>query len=313
MENKNYKFLCYASGGNKIGYGHLYRLARIIEKFDLVDQSIFLFSNAQEKFFLQNRGLNIFSGQTVFPEKIIIDSRIDCSDLLDKFSNVNSNSIILDNLDDWVSHGDNIIIPSFFINDKLKEKFENKFSKKVLYGKQFSLPPSLTLSKKNINDNILITFGGSDPNNITLKVVELLADSSFATKLKIILGPGYSHSEKKLYEFVSKNQILRNVKNLSTEIANSAQVITALGTTIQHIEFYGKKSIIVCNYDNDKSDFRYIRKYCQNESHYKCLGNWKNIKKKSFLNSLNELELIDELPISNSIDWGLEWKNLLSN
>jgi spore coat polysaccharide biosynthesis predicted glycosyltransferase SpsG len=51
MENNNYKFLCYASGGNKIGYGHLYRLARIIEKFDLVDQSIFLFTNSEEKFF----------------------------------------------------------------------------------------------------------------------------------------------------------------------------------------------------------------------------------------------------------------------
>jgi spore coat polysaccharide biosynthesis predicted glycosyltransferase SpsG len=313
MENNNYKFLCYASGGNKIGYGHLYRLARIIEKFDLVDQSIFLFTNSEEKFFLKNRGLNIFSGQNILPEKIIIDSRIDSSDLLDKFSNVKNNSIILDNLDDWASQGDNIIIPSFFINDKLKEKFENKFSKKVLYGKKFSIPPSPTLSKKNINDNILITFGGSDPNNITLKVVELLSDSSFAAKLKIILGPGYSHSERKIYEFVSKNQILRNVKNLSTEIANSAQVITALGTTIQHIEFYGKKSIIVCNYDNDKYDFRYIRKYCQNESYFNCLGNWKNIKKKSFLNSLNELELMDELPVSNSSDWGSGWKNLLSN
>ncbi len=310
MTNK-FKFLCYASGSNQIGFGHLYRLTRIIDYCGVKNQTLFIYQNSLEKFFLESRKFHLYNNQNIDPELILIDSRIDCSALIKSFKN-NNELVIIDNLDKWTKIGDTIIFPSFYINENKIVKSLKNNGIKYIYGKDYAILSSPKLKNKKINNKILITFGGSDPNNITSKVLDILMETEFKDRLRIIFGPGYSHNKEKIIEKYKDLDFISDCKNMALEIGNSSIVITALGTTIQDIEYYGKKSIIICNYKDDLEDYNYISQMSRLKDKIKCIGIWDSFNKKHLTETIKKLDTIDDIPIDKEEQWSYSWKKLFN-
>ena len=309
MTNK-FKFLCYASGSTQIGFGHLYRLTRIIDYCGVKNQTLFIYQNSLEKFFLESRKFHLYNNQNFNPDLILIDSRIDCLPLIKSFNN--NKLIIIDNLDDWTIIGHTIIFPSFYINkNKIVRSLKNN-NIKYRYGKDYAILSSTKLKRKKINNKILITFGGSDPNNITSKVIDILMETEFKNRLRIIFGPGYSHNKEKIIEQYKDLDFISDCKNMALEIANSSIVITALGTTIQDIEYYGKKSIIICNYIDDLEDYNYISQMSRLKDKIKCIGIWDSFNKKHLTETIKTLDALDDSPIDNEEQWSYSWKKIFN-
>jgi spore coat polysaccharide biosynthesis predicted glycosyltransferase SpsG len=102
--------------------------------------------------------------------------------------------------------------------------------------------------EKIVNANVkevLITFGGTDPSNLTQKTVEALLPlaKELNFRLKIILGIGYS--EKKWLQKHPELPVLQNVNNISDHFYAADLIFTSAGRTVYEIACIGTPTIVM--------------------------------------------------------------------
>jgi UDP-2,4-diacetamido-2,4,6-trideoxy-beta-L-altropyranose hydrolase len=121
--------------------------------------------------------------------------------------------------------------PEFFMLDKTFEKITREEKMIERKAKQF-----------------LLTFGGSDPNNLTTKVVNALGGMNKNLELTVVLGPFFKHHDElnKALKDVCVNRIVKsNVKNMAELIFKSDIAITTGGNTCFETAYVGTPSIIL--------------------------------------------------------------------
>ena len=99
---------------------------------------------------------------------------------------------------------------------------------------------------------ILITFGGTDPNDLTFKALCAIEKLYLKNvKINIILGLGYKPREK-LHEYISKLcekgyqiSVRENIRLMAKEICEADIVITSNGRTIYEIASIGTPCISI--------------------------------------------------------------------
>ena len=106
--------------------------------------------------------------------------------------------------------------------------------------------------KREIPDKarkILVTMGGADPDNVTLKVIQalnLLNDSEL--EVKVVIGPSNPHMEsikKELSLSPFSFQLLPSVDNMADLMAWADLAITAGGSTCWELAYMGVPSILI--------------------------------------------------------------------
>ncbi|MBN1523562.1 MAG: hypothetical protein JW904_03660 [Spirochaetales bacterium] len=147
----------------------------------------------------------------------------------------------------------------------------------------------LFCKRKKINKtvkNILITFGGTDPNNITCFAYNILKNLKY--NLKIILGPGFTHHRE--LDATSKNdtrvEILQSVNKISEHMLWADIIITSNGRTTYEAASLGIPTISICQNEREmKHLFGEVTKTIIN------LGYFPQLTGKIFLRSFKELVL----------------------
>ena len=130
-------------------------------------------------------------------------------------------------------------------------KFRSK-SKKVFIGEKYAVLPKLPKKKniKNIN-NIMISMGGSDPNKITLKTLEILKESNLLINLNIVIGSLSKIKNSEITKILSakkiKFSIFRSQKNLKKIMLDNDLLITSSGITKFEASLMRLPSIIIAN------------------------------------------------------------------
>ena len=96
--------------------------------------------------------------------------------------------------------------------------------------------------------NVLLTFGGTDPNNLTEKVLDAVLASGYAGRIDVILGLGYPDKagiiEK--YEFNNNVQIYTTVNNISDFMLKADIIFTSAGRTMYEVCSVGTPCICIC-------------------------------------------------------------------
>jgi UDP-2,4-diacetamido-2,4,6-trideoxy-beta-L-altropyranose hydrolase len=87
-------------------------------------------------------------------------------------------------------------------------------------------------------NRILVTLGGSDPENLTPKVAESLARKP-DYKIKIITGPAYDHPGELLKFGFSNVRVEFNSSNMSTNMAEADLAIVVAGGTLWELLYMG--------------------------------------------------------------------------
>lgn len=102
-------------------------------------------------------------------------------------------------------------------------------------------------------NNILITFGGTDPNNFTEKVIDSILATSYDGRINVIVGLGYNGLEDLIEKYESNQsiQIYKNVSNISEFMFKADIIFTSAGRTMYEICSLGVPAICLCQNDRE--------------------------------------------------------------
>ena len=102
-------------------------------------------------------------------------------------------------------------------------------------------------------ENIMITFGGTDPTNSTLKVLESIYGycNSKRININVVNGPGYQFL-KTLSKFPEIN-IQNNINNMAKTMTENDIVFCSAGRTIYELASIGVPSIVITQNKRENS------------------------------------------------------------
>ena len=257
---KKKKILIKADASHEIGTGHIYRGLSIASKL-VNHEVVFLIDEAQPL------GIEIVSNnnypyithnsakwegkeaETLAKEELIekiveYDPDIIINDILNTNSKytktLRDKGFFIVNFED-VGGG---VKYAHMVFDAL---YEHKIPLKNLYSghKYYILKDefyyqSFKEIKEKVN-KVLLTFGGTDPNNLTEKVLESILESPYENQIEVILGLGYANKKEiqEKYKDNERIEIYENVKNMSEHMHDADLIFTSAGRTMYEIASLG--------------------------------------------------------------------------
>ncbi len=102
-------------------------------------------------------------------------------------------------------------------------------------------------------NTVLITFGGTDPNNLSQKVLDAILSTDFNGRINVILGLGYSDVDALVskYEVNPAVQIYQNISNISEFMFKADIIFTSAGRTMYEVCSLGVPTICLCQNDRE--------------------------------------------------------------
>ena len=248
---KKKKILFVVTGNNIVGLGHVYNSLLVANdilnheiKF-LVDQDSLLAAEVLSKYnykvVIQEKPDIIDDIKALKPD-VIINDRLDTDEkYISRLKKICSKVINFEDL------GKGAIIADLVFNAIYPESKEYNHhyygADYFLLRDEFLLSKSKEISKEV--KKILITFGGVDPLNNTLKVLQSIYKYCINRdiQIQVIAGIGYNKFDT-LKDYPQVN-ILHDVKNISDYILDSDIIFTSAGRTVYEIASLGVPCIVL--------------------------------------------------------------------
>ena len=247
---------------DEIGTGHVYRCLSIASK--LVFHDVLFIMDKKHQL-----GIDIVNNYN-YPYRIY-DGEDDFKNILRQFSPDIVINDILDTSREYIStlKNEGYFVVNFedlgegtkiadVVFDALYEHEldqDNIFTghKYYILKDEFYFQPSKIITH-NVN-NILITFGGTDPNDFTQKVLDSILQTNYDGRINVILGLGYDGLEKLIEKYESNKaiQIYRNVSNISEFMFKADIIFTSAGRTMYEICSLGVPTICLCQNERELS------------------------------------------------------------
>jgi len=288
------RFFAYADGSIASGYGHLNRLANLILNLGSSSQTIFLYKNSLQKNFYDNLNFTSVNVEELYnfsdysSKTLILDTKEKSLEFLSQIKPLNI--VVIDSFKfEWIA--DYILIPTFYYDPSKHLSLQKIRPDKIIYGEEYIIlsPKLRTESVKSIERNkLVISFGGSDPNNISKKVIDYLSPF-YNDDIVLILGSGYSHDTSYFSKYLKSEQILFNPENIYEKFSQAYMIITALGVTLQEATFLNIPTGIVNNYYEDKEDLAMIKKIQTTDKSYSSIHSFGHFKKINYKNMISTI------------------------
>ena len=147
----------------------------------------------------------------------------------------------------------------------------------VLLRREFLAWKDLNREIPEVARRVLVTLGGSDPENHTLKVIQAVQEVDVpGLEVMVVVGASNPHADVLEAEIVQSRipiRLIRNAKNMPELMARADVAISIAGTTIWELLFFGAPSLILILADNQC----YGAEQIESESAGKNLGWAKNL------------------------------------
>lgn len=294
------KILFVASGNSNIGMGHIYRTLTLADFLIGNEIKIFLL-NASDyaKKIIKDNGYEYIEGDfnDVYCEANKYDIVI--NDILDTSINYmehlkKANNFIV-NFEDLSISSDRANLVFNALYERLNAPINHKYGYKYCVLKEDFLLEEPNDFRNEVK-NILITFGGVDLNNLTLKTIDSIKDLALKKEftIKVILGPGYKResellSKIKEYGLERQAKVLKNVSNMAKEMKNIDLALTSNGRTVY--ELASMKIPIISIAQNDRETLHTFARYNEGISYLGISCNVSNEKiRKKVLELISDKE-----------------------
>ena len=305
------KILIKADASHEIGTGHIYRGLSIASKL-VNHEVIFLLDEAQPLGIdiVKNNNYPYITHNSDKGEGPEADDKAK-EEIIEKIVEYGPDIIINDILNTNSKYTKSLRDKGFFIVDFedvgggvkyahliFDALYEHKIPLKNLYSghKYYILKDEFYYqSFKKIDKEvkrILLTFGGTDPNNLTEKVLESVLESKYENDIEIILGLGYNRKEEiqEKYKDNERISIFENVKNMSEHMHNADLIFTSAGRTMYEIASLGVPCICLCQNERELTHI-----FGNTEHGFINLGLGSNLSKetiiRTFENTIDDYEL----------------------
>lgn len=229
------KVVLRADGNLKIGLGHIYRCIAIAEmlqddfdcefllgyqsQFDNVIPKQFMVKHIPQDYSLDLEHQWIQSNYDTSALIIILDGYHFSSSYQKSIKDIHAKLVYIDDLQNEYMFADAVINHSPNVNIDLykKETYTQFYTglDYVLLRKRFLEEAIRQKSSKSNIANALITLGGSDEHNITLKIVQALTDIKQITTINIVIGASYPHKNSLEFAITQSSTNIKLFSNLS--------------------------------------------------------------------------------------------------
>lgn len=249
------KIIFRVDGYKDIGMGHIYRALQIA--YNLTEHEILFVLNSNSQLGISKIKNSFFRYEVINRDEEIIDiikrenADILINDILDTkkeymilIKQLNIRVINFEDLGDGRLYADAVI-------NALYEEQENK---NIYCGEKYYCVRDefMLFNEKKFNNeinNVLIIFGGTDPGNLTMKVINAIEKTGYKTiQYTCILGMGYG-DETVLLERVKDMdyniQILRNVDNIAEYMYKADIAISSQGRTMYELACMKVPTIVI--------------------------------------------------------------------
>jgi len=254
------KIVFRVDGGSDIGLGHVYRAITLASRLAFNNEVLFLMDKDKkagvEKVSSSNFTIVTFNDENdmfikleqINPDIIINDILDTSTDYMVKLKNMGHFVVNFEDLGEGSEHA-NIVVNSLYEHSCPPENhyFGHKYV--CLRDEFYLVPPKKTNESVK---NIMITFGGTDPSNLTLRSLKSIKSLNLKdVNLTVIMGLGCAAKEE-LYEYI--DQLLKegfhitvkeNISMMAKEISHADIVLTSNGRTIYEITSIGTPFISI--------------------------------------------------------------------
>ncbi len=288
---KRRKILFVVAGNSTIGLGHVYN-ALIIAN-DILDHEIEFLVPADSELAYdvissKNYKVTKQSQNSLVDDISLIQPAIVINDLLDTteeymvaVKNLGVHIINFEDLGAGSKMAD-LVVNAIYPEEK---KYPNHFfgENYFILRDEFIFNHATKEIKPEVK-NVLITFGGVDPSNLTLLALDSIYE--FCTELNItidiVTGPGYTNF--KSIERFEKANVYKNVKNISEFMFNADLIFTSAGRTIYEVASIGTPAIVIAQNARELTHFFASEKYG-----FINLGLGKNLAKSELLDQFEKI------------------------
>jgi len=249
------------TGNSKVGLGHVYNTLLLAN--DILNHKITFLVDSDSKMaydkissknypvFIQ-KNKNILEDIQKLKPDLVINDRLDTNEnYIDKLKDLGFKVVNFEDLGSGAKKADlviNAIYPEkqilpnhYFGHDYfiLRDEF--------IYAEE----------KQNIDDvkNILITFGGVDPNNYTKKTIETIYDYCCLNDINITVIAGFGYREYNSLNKFKNIKIKQNVTNISEYMYKSDLIFTSAGRTTYEIASIGTPAIVLAQNERELTHF----------------------------------------------------------
>jgi len=259
LKRKNILFV--VTGNETVGLGHVYNTLLIAN--DILNHKIsFLVDKdsqlAFDKISLKNypvfmqKEKNIIDDIKSFSPDLVINDRLDTT--IEYVEQLKKLDIQIINFEDL---GEGAIKADLVINAIYPEK---QILKNHYFGHHyFVLRDEFIYSKQKENiqnvKNILISFGGVDPNNYTKKTLEVIYDYCNKENINITVISGFGYKEHDSLNKYKNINIEKNVSNISKYMFDADLIFTSAGRTTYEIASIGTPTIVLAQNERELTHF----------------------------------------------------------
>jgi CMP-N-acetylneuraminic acid synthetase/spore coat polysaccharide biosynthesis predicted glycosyltransferase SpsG len=258
LNKKNILFV--VTGNQTFGLGHVYNtlimasdITRHRVSFMVDSASQLAFEKIKEKHF----------SVSIQKSENLLDDVLECSpDIVinDKLSNsreyvqgLKSHGIKVINVEDT---GEGAMYADLVINAIYSSK---EFLRRHYFGHEYYIlrdefiltEPRTDIAKKITN--VLISFGGTDPNNLTYKVLNAIYDYCICRDIEINVVAGIGYSEYDSLQMFEKVKIHKNIAYISKYMLQADVIFAAMGRTLYEIASLGIPSILFAQNERELS------------------------------------------------------------
>jgi len=254
--------LFVVTGNSVVGMGHVYNTLSIAN--DILNHHIvFLVDKnsqlAYKKISESNYEVFIQKEESIIEDIYKINPEIVVNDILDTDENYISclkkkgySVINFEDLGPGSEHAD-LVINAMYPEKKL---MVNHYygSRYFILRDEFLYTREKTIGK--VVKNVLISFGGVDPNDFTRRVLNTIFPlcKKHNIKITVITGMGYGFKEHLKNEY-PEIKIKNNVSNISDEILKADLVFTSAGRTTFEVASIGTPCIVLCQNKRETTHF----------------------------------------------------------
>ena len=253
--------LFVVTGNSTVGLGHVYNTLLIAN--DILNHQItFLVDKESELAFsaikaknypvLMQKSQNILDDIKNIAPNIIINDRLDTSvTYIKELKSQDFKVINFEDLGMGCKYADSVINAIYPEKNTLLNHY---------FGQEyFILRDEFILSEEKIVTslvkNILITFGGVDPNNYTEKVITTINQYCIENNIKITVIAGFGYAN---YDSIKDYQnviIKRNISNISDYMLKADLIFTSAGRTVYEVASIGTPALVMAQNEREMTHF----------------------------------------------------------
>ena len=277
-----------------IGYGHLNRCTILAESLSQLDAKVCLVvSGTVSENFIQTSAIEIIlkNNTSDFPDAdlCIVDLHNYDDQYYDQLKSKYNNIIIFDDDEYYIPNS-----VSSVINTNLHAKPNLYPKNKINYlGKDYFLLRSEFHNKSRVDNpsNIFVCMGGSDPENQTARILDLLIQAT-KTHIDVVFGHGYK--DKNEIDVWEENEQITTYyakSNLHEIMSNAKFSICGAGTMIYELAYMGVPTLSLSLIEHQR-----IVANCMNERNATLyLGHFNEVTNQEIISQIKHIDNNDEL------------------